>query len=291
MDRSNAEKLILVTGATGRQGGAVASQLVASSWRVRALVRSPEKPAARALALKGIELAAGDLNDRASVDRAMEGAYGVFCVLAWREAGIESEIQQGKRVADAAKAAGVNHFVYSSVSGADRSTGIPHFESKRKIEDYLREIGLRVTIFRPVFMMYNFNTPEAHASILRGVLTMALKPDRPLQMLAAEDLGVFVNMAFENPSDYMAKAIELAGDQLTMPEAAAVFSKVMGRPVRFVEQPIGELWRISRESAIMMEWFNRQGYRADIRALRTLHAGLMTLEWWLRKTEGWIRAA
>ncbi len=291
MDRSNTEKLILVTGATGRQGSVVASQLVSSGWRVRALVRSPEKPAARALALKGVELATGDMNDRTSVDRAMEGAYGVFCVLAWREAGIENEIQQGKRVADAAKAAGVIHFVYSSVGGADRSTGIPHFESKRKIEEYLQEIGLPVTIFRPVFMMYNFNAPEAHASILRGVLTMALKPDRPLQMLAAEDLGVFVNMAFENPSNYVAKAIELAGDQLTMPEAAAAFSKVLGRPVRFVEQPIGELWRISRESAIMMEWFNRHGYRADIRALRTLHAGLMTLEWWLRKTGGWIRAA
>jgi uncharacterized protein YbjT (DUF2867 family) len=285
------DKIILVTGATGRQGGAVTLKLVTEGWPVRAVVRDPAKPASRALAWKGVELVRGDLNDRSSLDRALKGVYGAFGVIAWREGGIESEIRQGKNLADAAKAAGVRHFIYSSVGGADRSTGIPHFDSKRQIEEYIRGVGLPATIFRPVFMMYNFNAPDMHALIDKGSFTMALKPNRALQMLSAEDLAVFVNLAFENPADYLGKAIELAGDELTMPQAAEVFSRVLGRPIRFIEQPIGRVRSASREAALMMEWFDLHGYRADIRALRTLHPGLMTLETWLRETAGWVKAA
>jgi uncharacterized protein YbjT (DUF2867 family) len=285
------DKIILVTGATGRQGGAVTLKLVTEGWPVRAFVRDPDKPASRTLAWKGVELVKGDLNDRSSIDQAMKGVYGVFGVVAWREAGIESEVRQGKNLADAAKAAGVRHFIYSSVGGADRSTGIPHFDSKWKIEEHIRGIGLPATIFRPAFMMYNFNTPDMHASIDKGSFTMALKPDRALQMLSAEDLTVFVNLTFENPAGYLGKAIELAGDELTMPQAAEIFSRVLGRPVRFIEQSIEKVRSASREAALMMEWFNLHGYRADIRALRTLHPGLMTLETWLRKTAGWTKAA
>lgn len=286
-----ANKVILVTGATGNQGGAVASQLVASGWRVRALIRDPDKPVSRSLVWKGIELIEGDLDNPLSVGRALRGAYGVFCVLSWSEGGIEKEIRQGKNIADTAKASGVKHFIYSSVGGAERSTGIPHFDSKWQIERYVHGLGLPATVFRPVFMMYNFKGPEMQSSILKGTLTMALKPDRPLQMLAADDMGIFVNLAFENPSDYVGKSIELAGDELTMPQAAEVFTRVLGRPVRFAEQPIEQVIRINRESAIVMEWLNRYGYRADIKALRILHPGLMTFETWLRTAAGWAKAA
>lgn len=285
------ERIILVTGATGNQGGSVASKLVSSGWRVRALVRDPNKPAARALAWKGVELTRGDLNDRASIAKAMTGVYGVFGVFAWHEGDIESEIRHGENTVDAAKAAGVRHFIYSSVGGAERSTGIPHFDSKWQTEEYIQAAGLSATVFRPVFMTYNFNRPEMQSSIMKGTITMALKRDRPLQMLAVDDLAVFVNLAFETPADYMGKAIELAGDELTMVRVAEVFSRVIGRKVRFVEQPISELRSISKERALMMEWFNRQGYRADIKALRALHPGLMTLETWLRSTVGWVQAA
>ncbi len=286
-----ATKVILVTGATGNQGGAVATQLVSLGWPVRALVRDADKPASRVLTWKGIELIEGDLDDPLSVGRALRGAYGVFCVLSWREEGIEKEIEQGRNIVDTAKAYGVKHFIYSSVGGAERSTGIPHFDSKWQIERYLYGSGLPSTVFRPVYMMYNFNSPETRSSILKGALTMNIKPDRPLQMIAAEDLAVFVGLAFENPSDFMGKAIELAADELTMPQAAEVFSRVIGRPVRFIERPISEAYRVSKESALMMEWFNRHGYRADIRTLRVLHPGMMTLETWLRKAGEWAKAA
>jgi len=288
---NRATKVILVTGATGNQGGAVASQLVSSGWSIRALVRDADKPASRALAWKGVELIEGDLDDPLSVGRALRGAYGVFCVLSWREGGVEKEISRGRSIIDTAKASGIKHFIYSSVGGAERSTGIPHFDSKWQIEKYLDSSGLPATVFRPVFMMYNFDQPETRASLLQGVLTMGIKPDRPLQMLASKDLAVFVDLAFENPSYYMGKAMELAGDEMTMPQAAEIFSRALGIPIRFFERPTAEENRVSSESAAMMEWFNRHGYRADIRALRLLHPDMMTLEAWLRKAHGWAKAA
>lgn len=278
--RLKPDKTILVIGATGNQGGAVASELVSKGWRVRALVRNPEKPEARSLAWSGIEIVKGDLNDRSSVDEAVRGVYGVFSNFTWRE-GVENEVKQGTRVIDACKAAGVKHVVYSSVGGADRNTGVPHFDSKWRIEEYLRGSGLTSTVLRPVFFMYNFNAPDVQASIRKGSLTTPLKPDRPLQLLAAEDLAAFVNIAFENPGEYAGKALELAGDELTMTQVASVFSTWMNRPVLYSEQPVEQLRNVGREVALMFEWFNREGYRADIRALRALWPGMMTLEAWL----------
>jgi uncharacterized protein YbjT (DUF2867 family) len=288
--RSRKEKIILVTGATGRQGGAVAHSLLTGGWPVRALVRDMDKPAAKALKARGAELVKGDLEERSSLDRALTDVYGVFSVQSWAEHGIEGEILQGNNMADAARAAGVKHFIYSSVGGADQSSGVPHFESKWAIEEHIRAKGIPATIVRPVFFMFNFNAPGLHTSILDGAMAMPLRPDRPLQMLAVEDLGEFVRLAFESPKDYIGRAIELAGDEMTMPEAARIFSKLLGKPVRYVEQSISEVRRFNKAVAGIFEWFNEHGYRANIQALRALHPGLMTLETWLKKTK-WVRAA
>lgn len=288
--KAKKNKIILVTGATGNQGGAVARSLAAAGWPVRAFVRDPAKPEARALAKTGIQITQGDLDDRASIDRALKSAYGVFSVQAWREKGVEGEIRQGKALADAAKAADVRHFVYSSVGGAERRSGIPHFESKWRIEEHIRTIGLPATVFRPVFYMYNFNSPELRAAILNGTLPMLLRADRPLQMLAVEDFGAFATLAFERPSDYIGKSIELAGDEMTMPQAAEIIGKVTGKTVRYVEQPVEDARRFNKDLAKMYEWFNENGYRADIPALRALYPKLTTFETWLRKS-GWAKAA
>jgi uncharacterized protein YbjT (DUF2867 family) len=132
--------------------------------------------------------------------------------------------------------------------------------------------------------------PEIQSSILKGTLAMAVKPNKPLQMLAVEDLGEFVRMAFERPGDFLGRAVELAGDELTLAEAARVFSTVLGWPVQFVEQPVEDVRRFDKNLAAMFEWFNERGYRADIPALRALHPGLMKLETWLRKAK-WVKAA
>lgn len=284
------DKIVLVTGATGHQGGAVARKLVSEGWPVRAFVRDPNKDSARRLASLGIELFKGDLDDRSSVERALTGVYGVFSVQIFWEKGVEGEIRQGTLLADAAMEAGVKHFIYSSVGGADRDTGIPHFDSKWTIEEHIRGIGIPATIFRPVFFMYNFFSPEISEGIRKGTLSMAVRSGRVLQMLAVEDMAAFVNLALENPAHYIGKAFELAGDELTMPKAAEVIGNVIGRTVRYMEKPIEEVRKGSEDLAKMFEWFNEHGYRANISALRALYPQLTNFEAWLRRT-GWRKAA
>jgi uncharacterized protein YbjT (DUF2867 family) len=274
--------LILVTGATGKQGGAAARQLLSRGWRVRALTRNPQKPEAQELKRLGAEVVQGDLDDRSSVERALQGATGVYSVQNFWETGGEREVQQGKTLAEAAKAARVEHFVYSSVGGAERGSGLSHFESKWEIEQYLHKLGLPVTIFRPVFFMDNYESPAFRNGILQGQLAMGMRPDRTLQMIAVEDIGIFTAMAFEDPQVFLGKALEIAGDELTIPRAAELLSKAMGRPVRFVQQPIEQVRSFSPEYAAMYEWFDVAGYRADIPALRKQHPKLMTFEEWAR---------
>lgn len=284
-------KTILVTGATGRQGGAAVRNLLASGWKVRALTRnpSPSNPTVKWLAEIGARVEKGDLGDRASLEPVLEGCYGVFSMQNFWEHGYEEEVQQGKNLAHAAKAAGVKHFLYSSVGGADRNTGIPHFESKWEIECYIRELGLPSTILRPVFFMENFSSRDLRLAILGGRLTLALRPDKPLQMISVEDIGAIAALCFERPQEYMGKAIEIAGDEMTMSQVVECFSRAMGRPVRFEEMPIEKLQSFSKEMAVMFKWFNEKGYQADIPLLRAMHPRLMTLETWLHET-GWHKA-
>lgn len=181
---------ILVTGATGNQGGAVARHLLQrGNFMVRAFVRDPNKPAAQALKQAGAELVFGDFSDRASLDRAMLGAVGVFSVQNFQD-GLDTEIRQGKAIADAAKAAGIKHFVYSSVGSAERKTGIPHFDSKFQVEEHIRAIGLPYTIMRPVFFFYNYNGMRPMVS--KGTLGQPLNPETKLQQLSEEDYGEMV---------------------------------------------------------------------------------------------------
>jgi uncharacterized protein YbjT (DUF2867 family) len=288
MDKTKAN--ILVTGATGKQGGAAAHELLKRGWRVRALVRNPQKPEALALAGRGAELIQGDLDDRASLDPAIQGATGVFSVQNFWETGEAREIAQGKALADAAKAAGVQHFVYSSVGGAERGSGLSHFESKWLIEKHIHALGLPATILRPVFFMDNYESPAFRGGILQGQLAMGIGPNRTLQMIAVEDIGIFTALAFERPQEFLGKALEIAGDELTIPRAAEILSKLVGRPVKYVQQPIEQVRSFSKEYAEMYEWFEAKGYAADIPALRKLHPKLKTFEDWAR-TRNWASAS
>ncbi len=152
----------------------------------------------------------GDMDDRSDIDRVLEGAYGVFSVQNFWETGYQREVQQGKTVADAAKAAGVEHFVYSSVGSAHRQTGLSHFESKWEVENHVRELDLRYTILRPVFFMQNWEMMRG--MVLGGTLAQPLDPDKPFQQVAVEDIGAFAAIAFENPDRWIGQEVDLAGD-------------------------------------------------------------------------------
>lgn len=278
-------KTILVTGATGQQGGAVVRSLNAHGWKVRALVRDPNKPTAQQLVKHNIELIQGNLFTPASLDEALDGVYGVFSVQTMAEHGVGGEIVQGKLLADAAHKAQVQHFIYSSVGGAERESGIPHFESKWQVEKHIRALGLPATIIRPVFFMENL----ARLSTLikqQNTLSFPLHPETRLQLIATENIGSFATLAFEQPTSFVGKALEIAGDELSMTELAETFSRVMKRPIAFVEQPLDQVIQSNPENALMMEWFNTQGYQAVIPALRALYPPLLTMETWIRET-GW----
>ncbi|MFD8064364.1 NmrA/HSCARG family protein [Streptomyces sp. SID2119] len=271
------QKIILVLGGTGNQGGATARELLSRGWSVRALVRDPDKPEAQALKELGAVLVRGDLEDVASLRAAAEGVYGIFSVqaLAYEPETLAAEVRHGKAIADVAKEAGVTHFVYSSVGGAERETGIDHFESKAEIERHIKALGLPATILRPVFFMNNL----LHFADVEGerVMSLPVKPDKPMQFIASDDIGVFAADAFDRPAEFIGREIELAGDEITFPQVAEVYERITGTPSRLEATPIEER---------MFEWFAEEGYQADIPALRELHPGLLTFEQFLAQRLG-----
>jgi uncharacterized protein YbjT (DUF2867 family) len=256
------DRIILISGATGQQGGATARALAGKGFKLRALTRNPDSDAAKALAAAtGAELVKGDLDDEASLKAALAGAWGAYAVQNTWTAGVEGEEAQGHRFAKIARAAGVQHFVYASVASADRKTGIPHFDNKFRVEDTVRSLGFpSYAIIRPVFFMENLPSPW----FLNGDnIVSTLKPTTKLQMIAVKDIGEYGALAF---TDERFKNLELdiAGDEVTLPEAAEILGRGLGRPLSYLQIPISEIRKNSEDLALMLEWFEAVGYDADI---------------------------
>jgi len=286
-------RTVLVTGATGRQGGAVIRHMLPKGWKLRALTRNPQSHAAQSLARQGVELVQGDLEDAGSVTQAAVDVYGIYSVQDFWAVGAKREVQQGKNIADAAKKAGVKHFVYSSVGGAERNTGIPHWESKWEVEKHIRSLGLPATVIRPATFMETYYIDQVEIGLLKGKLADPIRADKPYQTIATDDIGAFVALAFERPTEFIGKELEIAGSELTNPEAAKVFSRVLGKPVKFQKLPLPLVRLIlGKEFYTMFRWFNEAGYKADIPSLRKKYpeVHLQTLEEWLRN-EGWHKRA
>lgn len=284
MDMSN--KVILVAGATGHQGGAVARSLIDAGWKVRILTRDLNKPAVQELVNLGAQAVQGDFENLPTLQEAFKGCYGAFSVQDYYQAGADGEVRQGKNFARMAKDAGVKHFVYSSVGSANRNTGVPHFVTKWHIEQYIRELELPATIVRPVFFMDNFWTYQKD-QILNGTLSFPLPPDRKLQMIAVDDIGRVVAVCFQKVDKYIAQSFDLAGDELTIPQAARYIGDTVGREVRYVQQSLEPVRQQMPELAKMYEWFAEVGYNADLTFCRTL-CPLLDFRGYLR-TSHWAR--
>lgn len=274
---------VLVTGATGNQGGATARHLLAAGWRVRALVRDDRAPAAVALAAAGADLVRGDLDDRASLDAAARGAYGVYSV----QSANENEITQGRNIADAAAHAGVRHLVYSSVGGVESQN---RFFVERgwgpidkwQIEEHIHEVGVPTTILRPAGFMEDFTSPARFFQ--NGSLNVPWREDLVMQLVAIDDIGMLTAAAFAAPDAYLGKAVDLTGDRLTTPQIAAALSTAAARPVPHTRIPLKTLWEHQPEAAKVFTWANETYYDSDPAPLRAAHPGLMDFGTWLERS-------
>lgn len=280
---------VLVIGATGQQGGAAARALLERGHAVRALVRDENKPAARRLREAGASLVAGDLDDPGSVRAAMRSVSGVFLALTMMTGprvtpeGVAAEERRGKSVCGIASECGIRHLVYSSIGGAGQHSGIPHIESKTRIEEHIGALGLPATILRPASFMDNF--VSFNRPVLDGgdvVVSLALRPRTRLPLVATRDIGSFAALAFEHPARYLGRRVPVAGDCLTGPEIADAFGAACGRPGRFRQLPVEQLRGFDPEVARMFEWMDaREGDEPDLAGLRAEHPGLLTLRDWL----------
>lgn len=274
------KRTIVVLGATGQQGGAVAQALITDGrWHVRALTRDPASHGSRLLSVAGAEVVRADMDDLDSLQHGMQGAYGVFSVQGTDQGG-DIETARGIDVAEAARFAQVTHFVYSSVGGAERTTGIGHFDSKWRVEEYVRAIGLPASIVRPTFFMENLAKPAMRAVVL-ALLRSYVPAPKPLQMVATQDIGRWVATAFAHPEAYLGRTEELAGDELTYGEIV----RALRRHGRWAGLPLTVprvlLRPLPHELRRMFAWFGTAGYQADLAHLRTRDPKLRRLDDWL----------
>jgi uncharacterized protein YbjT (DUF2867 family) len=259
---------ILITGATGKQGGAVAGMLIGKGHtNLRVLTRHPEN--AQVYKEAGVEIVKGDLTDKPSLIKALKGMKKMFLVTTPYEHGVDVETEQGITAINAANEAGIEHLVYSSVASAHRETGIPHFESKWKIEHHLVKSGIPYTIIRPVFFFENFEAPWMLPAIQSGTISLPVKADVPVQMISVQNVGEFVAAAFLRPDEFIGQQFDIAGDSLTYPEALKILGEKTGRSIRYEVMPLKQAESVfGHDFTLMFDWFNRVGYDVDIPTLR-----------------------
>ena len=273
--------VVAVVGATGQQGGATARALLSAGVSIRALVRDPDKPAAQALAAAGAQLAVADFGDPASLRTAFDGVARVFAMTTMTSGrGTAGEVDDGILIADAAKSAGVEHLVYSSVGGAERRTGIPHFDSKRRVEEHIESLALPATFVRPTFFYDNLLSQSSEPEGGDIVVRLPLPDGVPLQMVAVDDIGAVAAAALIDPSRVPGGAVEIAGDELTGSQIADAFGRRAGRPARFEALPPAAAGDDDLQA--MFTWLaTPPSYQADRALTVELDPSVRTFEQWL----------
>src|SRR5712672_2455106 len=259
------ELTVVITGSTGKQGGAVARGLLERGHKVRAVTRDTNSSRAKSLASAGATLVAASLEDTAALTQALEGAASLFAMTT-PSGGTDAEIRQGIAAADAAKAAGV-HLVFTSAGSANRQTGIPHFDGKYEVEKHIARAGVRATILAPVYFMENLYF--AKEQLAKGIYPATLPPARTVAQVAVADIGAVAVRVLEDAGRFTGKRFDLAGDELTGNDVVAILSRVTGRPFAYYQVPLDVIrQRMGEDGAKMYEWMDRVGYTVDRAALR-----------------------
>ena len=271
-----ANNKILVIGATGNQGGSVVQALLPKGYHIRTLTRNLDSPAAKRLAEQGVEVMEGDFSDYDSLLKAVTGMDTVYAMTTPFETSPEEEVKQGIAIADAAKEAGVGHFIFGSVASANRETGIPHFDSKYEVEKHILSLGIPYTISAPVFFMDNHLSPWFLPSLKEGKLKLAMPANRSLQQISVENIGTFVATLVERREGVFGKRIDIAGDELTGEESAAILSKASGNEINYEGFDSEFMRKDSADMAAMFKWFEDVGYTVDI---EKLHKDYPEVKW------------
>jgi len=257
---------VVVTGSTGKQGGAVARGLLQRGHKVRAITRDTNSSQAKSLAKAGATLVAAALEETAALTKALEGATSLFAMTTPFGGGTDAEIRQGVAAADAAKATGV-HLVFTSVNSANRQTGVPHFDSKYEVEKHIAKVGVRATILGPAFFMENLYFGKEQ--LAKGIYGATLPPTRTLAQIAVADIGAVAVRVLEDAGRFTGKRFDLASDELTGNDVVAILSRVTGRPFSYYQVPLDVIrQRMGEDGTKMSEWLDRVGYKADRAALR-----------------------
>ena len=276
-------KIIFVTGGTGNQGGAVARNLSKQGFAVKVLTRNIHSAKSQNLKQLHIELVKGDLNNVDTYREHLKEVYGIFSVQNFTN-GVDKEINQGTTLATLGKESGVKHFLYASVFGAQLNTGVPHMDSKLKIENHIRQIRLPYTIIRPTSFYENFLIPKVKSGILKGKLIQPINIDTIQQYIAVEDIGRAAAKIFSYSNEYLGKTIPLATEQLSTREVADVFSKVLNKKIEYKKLPalITRLF-LGNDLYKMFKWMNEKSSFAieNVELTRKNFPDLTDLKSWI----------
>jgi uncharacterized protein YbjT (DUF2867 family) len=277
-------KTIFVTGATGNQGGAVAASLIRNGFKIKVLTRKTDTAKVQNLLRQNAEIVKGDLNDLNSFRDHLKEIDGIFSVQTFKN-GVDDEIKQGMDLANLAKEYGVNHFLYSSVAGADNNTGIPHFDSKYKIENHIKQLGLPFTIIRPNSLFENFLIPEVRSRILKGKLTSPINKNKTQQFISAVDIGEIGASIFLSKDSYLGKTITIGSEEMDMQHVAATFSHVLGKEISYQKLPIF-IARLAMGKNLykMFKWINENDaiFMKDLQIFKKEHPNLISLKQWIK---------
>jgi uncharacterized protein YbjT (DUF2867 family) len=280
------DKIILVTGATGKQGGATARNLIQAGVKVRALTRKPDSNSANTLRTLGIDVVKGNLNDIKSLDQAMHGVYGVFSMTNFWEFGTgKKEVIQNKNLTDIAKKHNVQHFVLASIARCDDNPNLAHFVTKYECEKYIQSSGLPYTFLRAVYFMDNLKPNEQGATFHWAVLPDILGNKTTLQMISTADIGWFAANAFLHPEQYLNKTLDIAGDEVTYPQLLDAYKKVFNAEPKKSNLMKFMLMNMMPEVKKMMNWYREPRFKADIKYLKTIHPSLTNIEEYFRQVK------
>lgn len=276
---------VAVTGATGAQGGATARALLRAGRPVRALTRDAGSPAAARLAALGAHVVHADFDDPATLAAALDGAGALFAMSTPFGTDLETEVRQGMALLDAAAAAGVRHVLLTSATNADRSTGIPHFDSKQRIEQHLAGLDLPWTVIGPAAFLDNYGNDWTLRSLREGVFHLPMPPGVPIPVIAVETIGAFAAHVLTHPDAYAGRRIDIASQWCTGDQIAAAIAAASGRPIRCEEVPLTVVETYSKDLAAMFRYFQEPGLDIDTDGL---HAAHPDIDW--QPLEAWAAA-